>query len=103
MEKEKRSSNYFGSFLDTMVESPDQERETTASPMKLLEVLEQNGPQSVPALQTTLGLDLITFSKAVENLTEAKLIHVTGPPSDEVVSLTAEGHTLARMQTSPPS
>ena len=43
--EENKSSNYFGSFLDAVVESADRGGEAQTSPMKLLEVLEENGPQ----------------------------------------------------------
>jgi hypothetical protein len=98
--EEKKSSNYFGSFLDAVLESPDREGEPETSPLKLLEMLEENGPQRVSALQTAMQLDLITFSKAVENMEQAKLIQLSGEPSAEIVSLTPEGHTLASMQES---
>ena len=98
--EEAKSSNYFGSFLDAMQDNADRGDSAQTSPLKLLEVLEENGPQRVTALQTALHLDLISFSKAVEDMSQARLIELSGEPSAEIVSLTPEGHTLARMQGS---
>ena len=98
MEK-KDSSDYFGSFLETVKQSPEPATGTGTEPMKLLSVLEANGPQEASKLQHALGLDLVTFSKELESMTNAKLVTVSGKPGQEIVSLTSQGHTLAMMGT----
>lgn len=93
---EAKSSNYFGSFLDAVKATPEvEERSEPAAPMRLLQVLETKGPQSATGLQGELGIDFLAYSKALEAMTDAKLVQIVGEPSHEVVTLTDAGHTLA--------
>jgi DNA-binding transcriptional ArsR family regulator len=94
------SSDYFGSFLETVKQSPTQATGQGAEPLRMLRVLEESGPVEASKLQSALGLDLLTFSKELESMTDAKLVQVSGEPGQEIVSLTEQGHTLASMQAS---
>lgn len=100
MESQAKSSNYFGTFLETVKQEPTQGNDTATVPLKLLQMLAERGPQTVPALQTELGLDLITFSKVLETTVEANLVQLSGEAGSEVVSLTEQGRTLASLQSS---
>lgn len=93
-----QSSDYFGTFLETVQQSAAIGESTSAVPFKVLEVLDDRGPQEVRALQVSLGLDLVTFSRTLESLIASNLVTVSGEAGNEVVSLTDEGKTLARMQ-----
>ncbi len=100
MESSAKSSNYFGTFLETVKGEPTREKDTATIPLKLLQVLEERGPQPVPALQAELGLDLLTFSKVLGTTVEANLVQLSGEAGNEVVSLTEQGRTLAGLQSS---
>lgn len=98
--EQQKSSNYFGTFLETVKEAPANEADTTTVPLRLLQVLDQRGPQKVQDLQAELALDLRTFTKVLDTTIEANLVQLSGEPGSEVVQLTEQGRTLAGLQSS---
>lgn len=92
------SSNYFGTFLET-VQAKESEGETSGAPIALIRVLDERGPLAVPELQSALHLDILSLSKALETMTEAQLVQLNGPAGQETVSLTQQGHRLAELQS----
>jgi DNA-binding MarR family transcriptional regulator len=94
---EAPTSNYFGTFLET-VKSKEQEPEAGSAPIEMITVLQERGPLDVRELQAAVHLDIVSFSKALETLSEAQLIRLEGVAGDEKASLTAHGHRLAELQ-----
>ncbi len=94
----EESSNYFGTFLETM-QSKESAGDTGSVPITLVHVLEERGPLSVTELQAALQLDILSLSRALETMTEAQLVQLSGSAGSETVCLTPQGHRLAEMQS----
>jgi DNA-binding transcriptional ArsR family regulator len=100
--KDAKSSNYFGTFLETVRSGTSGDPENAppsgdALPMQLIEVVKDNGPFDASSLQVRLGVDLSTFSKTLDAMTDAGLVEVKGEAGHETVSLTGQGEMLAAM------
>jgi DNA-binding MarR family transcriptional regulator len=95
---ESSDSNYFGSFLESVNKSSSTESDPNAAPLKLLQLLQERGPQRTSELQNALHVDLLAFSKSLDAMTKANLVQISGEPGEEVISLTEQGHTLASLQ-----
>jgi hypothetical protein len=104
--KGSKSSDYFGTFLETV--QSGQHAGTGPQPsskplwtdplsMRLVEILKEDGPHATTSLQEKLGADLLTFSKSLGTMTEARFVELRGEAGHETVALTDEGDMLARV------
>jgi DNA-binding MarR family transcriptional regulator len=90
-------SNYFGTFLETV--QAKEEAETNGAPIALIHVLDERGPLAVTEIQTLLNVDILNLSKALETMSEAQLVQLSGRAGEETVSLTPQGQRLAELQS----
>jgi DNA-binding MarR family transcriptional regulator len=90
----EKSSNYFGTFLET-VQAKENQPDTNDAPIALIRVLEERGPLTVQELQSALHVDILSLSKGLETMTEAQLVQLSGDVGEETVSLTPQGHLLS--------
>jgi hypothetical protein len=101
-DKAAKSSDYFGTFLETVQSGRVSEPQTMGNalwsdplPMRMVEILKENGPYETGSLQQKLGVDLLTFSKTLQSMTDARFVNLSGEAGHETVALTDEGEMLA--------
>jgi hypothetical protein len=99
-DKSPQRTDYFGTFLETVQSGQSAETRdpstALADPlsMQLVQILE-DGPHDTTYLQRRLGVDLLTFSKTLEAMTEARFVDLRGEAGNETVELTDDGAMLA--------
>lgn len=95
MADEAKQYDYFGTFLESVKGSSRASQvQSGASPLKLLSVLDERGPQPVFALQNQANMTFSDFSHALDAAREAGLVELSGPSGQEIVSLTDAGRKL---------
>ncbi len=93
MEKVKTADS-FGTFLETL-----RKRRAAAPPdagaaaTRLLQLIAERG-DDVPGLMARSGLDAKTFMSAFSDLSDMRLIELSGPPGREQVGLTEAGREV---------
>ncbi len=103
----RSGADSFGTFLETYyAEMRDRRRADDRkvplnAALKLLIIIakttNQSEPPSVAELLGVSGMGFLTFSDALNALTEVGLVRLVGPPGDERVELDSSGKNVARL------
>lgn len=93
---ESASGDSFGTYLETIqrLEAPEG---AAAEPMRLLQLLAEEGPVTPDHLRATLGMGFSEFAEALDILSVAELVAVVGVPGQEKVKLTPAGARIAAL------
>lgn len=72
---------------------------TTGTPISLMSLLENAENKSMPVteLMASSGMPFPDFADAMKSLHESGYVTLSGPPSAEVVALTAQGEQVCRL------
>ena len=90
----------FKHFIDNV--SPDSSSEPSAADEptdsekrgRILNILHENGPQSLDRLRVATGLEFSDFAATLKSFTDAGLLSIAGNPGEERVELTKAGEAL---------
>lgn len=88
--KKKGSADSFGTFLDAVQQSP-QEQPVGGAASVLSTILMTYGPQLLSELQGKSGMSFTEFAPLIASMRESGSVTVTGDPGREVVALTSAG------------
>jgi Mn-dependent DtxR family transcriptional regulator len=90
------SSDYFGTFLST-VQAKEDQPDTGSAPLEMIALIDEHGPMRINDLQAALHQDIMSFSKVLLTMSDAKLIELKGKPGEETVDLTEPGRRVAEL------
>jgi hypothetical protein len=98
----KRSKNASYESVDsfgTFLASVQQQFTPGPAPYRLVSLLSQNGPTSLPEAMTASGLPFDEFAEGLRTLQTAGFVLITSPsPGNEIIALTPGGERLANAQ-----
>ena len=92
----KSKVDSFGTFLETMQRRESSRQASGGSPIALLTILAESGPQPVPELLARSEMGFTDFSQALNTMREAGLLTLVGQPGQEVVELTETGQQVVK-------
>lgn len=99
MSAPKQYSGSYNVFLDTLKQARSPEAGKDTAYVSLLQALEKDTqPVSLKSLAGKVSLPVTVLVKTIHDMTEQQLITVTPTDDDELVQLTATGHTVAKLE-----